>query len=169
MQTLQFFCVSLRSVLHKKTSVLARFIKALDFFRIIQMFFKKNKNNSEPENTNTIKAVFWGASDRMICCKGIDCDTNEFNNTSEENLNEIGYIGTLEIKTPNSDDGIFIHAFYSGQWSFAISPSDEENDELPNWKITREWGSINSHSETVTIECPPDSRVDLIKPIGTEI
>ena len=102
----------------------------------------------------------------MICCKGIDCDTNEFNNTSEDNLNEIGYIGTLIIKAPNSDEGLFLHAFYSGQWSFAISPSDEDNDELPSWNINREWGSINSHSETVTIECPKGSRVDLVKPIG---
>jgi len=132
------------------------------------MLFKKNKK-IDPVNENTIKAVFWGASDTMICCKGIDCDTNEFNNTSEDNLNEIGYIGTLIIKAPNSDEGLFLHAFYSGQWSFAISPSDEDNDELPSWNINREWGSINSHSETVTIECPKGSRVDLVKPIGSEI
>jgi len=123
------------------------------------MFFKKSAKDQAPQGK---KAVFWGASDRMICCKGIAGEGNEFNVTSHPKLHDGGYVATLEITAPNEDLGLFIHAFYSGHWSFAVSPSNEMTDEMPNWSITHEWGSVNEHSETLNIYCPSGSEVHVI-------
>lgn len=124
------------------------------------MFFKKVKALDQPPVCCV--AVFWGASDRMICCKGIDGENNEFNTTSHPKLAPFGYVATLRIESPSAETGILVHAFYSGHWSFAVSPVDEDSDMLPNWTIERVWGSINSHSETLTIYCPKDSAVSVI-------
>lgn len=126
------------------------------------MFFKKKESASKQEKPEGKKAIFWGASDRMVCCDGIDCEINEFNVTSHLKLQDGGYVTTLEITAPNEEQGIYIHAFYSGHWSFAVSPSSQDIDELPNWHIEREWGTSNSHSETLTIYCPNGSRVEAI-------
>jgi hypothetical protein len=126
------------------------------------VFFKKEKIKSdnvvEPQGN---KASFWGASDRMICCEGIAGESDEFNVTSHPKLQDGGYVATLEISVPNQEQGIFIHAFYSGHWSFAVCPSNEDIDELPNWHITREWGSVNQHSETLIIYCPDGASVNV--------
>ncbi|KZN37118.1 hypothetical protein N474_22370 [Pseudoalteromonas luteoviolacea CPMOR-2] len=98
----------------------------------------------------------------MVCYDGIDCETNEFNITANPKLKEGGYICTLEISAPNESQGIFIHCFYSGHWSFAVSPSNEESDELPAWHIERTWGKTNAHSETLEIYCPQGSRVEVV-------
>jgi len=142
-------------------------IAALAVLRSFEVFFKKKvaKEDMVPEPKGK-KAVFWGASDRMVCCSGIECDVNEFNVTSNSNMQSCGYIGTLEISVPDIEQGIFIHAFYSGHWSFAISPSNEMSDELPSWHIERQWGTTNSHSETLTIYCPSGARIDLIERIA---
>jgi hypothetical protein len=124
------------------------------------MFFRQNKN-AEPSGS-TAAAVFWGASDRMICCKGIAGELNEFNTTSHAKLAQQGYVATLEISDPAGGQGLFIHAMYSGHWSFAVSPSSEDSDELPGWTIKREWGTVNQHSETLTIQCPEGSSVRAI-------
>lgn len=116
------------------------------------MFFSRSKKPGTSDDS--IAAVFWGASDRMICCKGIDGETNEFNTTSHPKLAACGYVATLEIRTAQGEPALLIHAFYSGHWSFAVSPADEDTDALPDWKMTREWGSVNPHSETLTIFCP---------------
>lgn len=121
------------------------------------MFFKKSKNSEAAGKT--IPAIFWGASDRMICCKGIEGETNEFNTTNHPKLAQQGYVATLEVIGPGGAPGLFIHAFYSGHWSFAVSPSSEDSDELPRWTMTREWGSVNQHSETLTIQCPEGCEV----------
>jgi len=127
------------------------------------VFFKKkgaeNKESVEPQGN---KAVFWGASDRMVCCDGIDCTVNEFNVTSNPKLQDGGYVGTLEISAPNEEQGLFIHAFYSGHWSFAVSPSSEDSDQMPGWYIERSWGTRNAHSETLIVYCPDGARVDAI-------
>ena len=125
------------------------------------MFFGK-KDKVEEKATKGKKASFWGASDRMVCCKGIDCEVNEFNVTSNPKLQDGGYVCTLEISAPNESQGLFIHCFYSGHWSFAVSPSNEESDELPSWYIERDWGTTNAHSETLTIYCPEGARVEAI-------
>lgn len=128
------------------------------------MFFKK-KEESEATKPQGEKAIFWGASDRMVCCKGIDCEVNEFNVTSNPKLQDGGYVCTLEITAPNETQGLYIHCFFSGHWSFAVSPSSEETDELPNWHIDRSWGKTNAHSETLEIYCPKGARVDAIERI----
>ena len=48
------------------------------------MFFNKSVDKGAKPSGN--KAVFWGASDRMICCKGIAGDGSEFNVTSHSKL-----------------------------------------------------------------------------------
>jgi len=127
------------------------------------VFFKKKRPlGKEDKKPQGKKATFWGASDRIICCKGIEGEGNEFNLTSHPKLNGCGYVATLEISDPNVEQGIFIHAFYSGHWSFAVSPSSEDSDELPNWPIEREWGTTNNHSETLNIYCPVEARVRVI-------
>ena len=127
------------------------------------MFFQKKKTiNKDHKTTQGKKASFWGASDRMICCKGINGEQNEFNVTSHPKLNDGGYVATLEISAPNEEQGILIHAFYSGHWSFAVSPSSEDSDELPSWPIDREWGTTNNHSETLNIYCPSEASVRVI-------
>jgi hypothetical protein len=76
----------------------------------------------------------------MICCKGITGEGNEFNSTSHPKLASFGYVATLKIKSPSAETGVLVHAIYSGHWSFAVSPVDEENNELPNRKVERTWG-----------------------------
>lgn len=123
------------------------------------MFFKKSKQVEVSDES--IAAVFWGTSDRMICCKGIAGETDEFNTTSHPKLAQHGYVATLEIQTAQGEPALLIHAFYSGHWSFAVSPN-EDADALPNWKMTREWGLVNAHSETLTIFCPKGCTVSAV-------
>lgn len=131
------------------------------------MFFGNSKSAppkaQEPIGT---PAVFWGASDRMICCKGIAGEGNEFNVTSHLKLQDGGYVATLETSAPGEEQGVFIHVFYSGHWSFAVSPSSEESDNMPGWSIVREWGTVNSHSETLKVFCPENSNVKVIDRIA---
>ncbi len=127
------------------------------------MFFGKSKKTStKPQEPTGTPAIFWGASDRMICCKGIAGEGNEFNVTSHPKLQDGGYVATLEISSPDEEQGVFIHAFYSGHWSFAVSPSSEDSDNMPAWGVVREWGTVNSHSETLKIYCPNNSSVKVI-------
>lgn len=127
------------------------------------IFFKRNKPKpSESPRIDGVKARFWGASDRMVCCEGIDSDLDEFNVTSHDKLQDGGYVCTLQIKAPDEPQGLYIHCFFSGHWSFAVSPSNEDYDEMPKWHLEREWGTVNSHSETLIIYCPEGSRVDAI-------
>lgn len=125
------------------------------------MFFKKSakQDSTEPKGK---KATFWGASDRMICCKGIGGEGNEFNVTTHPKLRDGGYVATLEITAPNEEQGLYIHAFYSGHWSFAVNPSNEESDNMPEWSMFREWGTVNQHSETLVIYCPEGAEVHVI-------
>ena len=127
------------------------------------MFFGKSKDvnvkHTEPSGT---PAVFWGASDRMICCKGISGEGNEFNTTSHPKLHDGGYVATLEISVPGEAQGMYLHVFYSGHWSFAVSPSSEDSDALPSWVVTREWGTVNQNSETLKVYCPNNAEVKVI-------
>lgn len=127
------------------------------------MFFGKSKESESKTTAPTgSPAVFWGASDRMICCKGISGEGNEFNVTSHPKLQDGGYVATLEISVPCEEQGVFVHAFYSGHWSFAVSPSSEVSDDLPDWAVVREWGTVNSHSETLKIFCPNNATVKVV-------
>ena len=129
------------------------------------MFFKKKNNESRKRSPKEKRAEFWGASDGIVCCKGISCEVDEFNATSNPKLQNGGYVCTLEITAPDQEQGLYIHCFYSGHWSFAVSPSTEESDELPDWHIERSWGAINAHSETLVVYCPNGSKVDAIERI----
>lgn len=124
------------------------------------MFFKKSKDAKVSDDT--VAAVFWGASDRMICCRGIGGETDEFNTTSHPKLAQQGYVATLEIQTAEGEPALLLHVFYSGHWSFAVSPGSEDSDELPSWEMTREWGTVNPHSETLTIFCPDGCKVSAV-------
>lgn len=127
------------------------------------MLFGKSKADPiKTQDPTGSPAVFWGASDRMICCKGIGGESDEFNVTSHPKLHDGGYVATLEISPPDEGDGVLIHCFYSGHWSFAVSPSSEDSEDMPNWSVLREWGTVNSHSETLKIFCPKNSRVKAI-------
>jgi hypothetical protein len=133
------------------------------------MFGKSKESAPKSGEPTGTPAVFWGASDRMICCKGISGEDNEFNVTTHPKLQEGGYVATLEISAPAEGQGVFIHAFYSGHWSFAVSPSSDVSDTPPDWTVLREWGTMNSHSETLKIFCPRNARVkvvDRIEPTG---
>ena len=128
------------------------------------VFFRKSKNAETSDDT--VAAVFWGAGDRMICCSGIGGETKEFNTTSHPKLAQQGYVATLEIQDVQGEPVLLLHAFYSGHWSFAISPGSEDSEGLPSWKITREWGSVNQHSETLTIFCPKGCKVSAVDRIA---
>ena len=127
------------------------------------MFFSKSKESvASATASTTTPAIFWGANDRMICCKGIAGEGNEFNVTSHPKLQDGGYVATLVISTPDEEQGVFIHAFYSGHWSFALSPSSEVSDKFPDWAVVREWGSMNAHSETLKVFCPNNASVKVV-------
>ena len=126
------------------------------------LFGKKNKERDSSGEKNTEKATFWGASDRMVCCKGIDCEVDEFNVTRNSKLADGGYVATLEISAPGESQGLYLHCFYSGHWSFAVSPSSDESDDLTDLKIERSWGDTNNLSETLVVHCPVGARVDAV-------
>ena len=65
-------------------------------------------------------------------------------------------------QAPGENQGLYLHAFYSGHWSFAVSPSNVDMDKLPDWHIERAWGTVNPHSETLSIYCPKGARMDII-------
>lgn len=134
------------------------------FTRIFKyMFFGKPKVAVEKTSVPSgVAAVFWGAGDSMICCQGIAGEGDEFNVMTHPKLQDGGYVATLEITAPGEDQGLFIHAFYSGHWSFAVSPSNGELDSMPAWPIERAWGTINAHSETLKIYCPKQARLSVI-------
>lgn len=113
--------------------------------------------------SKTRTAKFWGAGDSQICCSGIDCEDNEFTTYNHPKMKPEGYVATLSIVSGNDDQGLLIYVHYTGHWSFAISPSNIDIDKLPDWGISREWGTVNSHSETLSIECPKGSKASVVE------
>ena len=109
----------------------------------------------------TRSARIWGASDRMICVKGIDAETDEFNVTSHPKLHDGAYVATLKIDA-GVEGSPHVHAFYDGCWSFAVSPGEDGVESLPAWPIQRFWGSVNNHSETLEIEVPKKASIGAI-------
>jgi hypothetical protein len=99
----------------------------------------------------------FGSADYMVCVSGVD-DHGEFNGTSDPLMHDGGYSATLEIERSDGDP-LHVHCFYNGQWSFAFSPV-EDGDELPPHHRT--WGSVNDHSETLTIELPKGSSIKTV-------
>jgi hypothetical protein len=104
--------------------------------------------------SKTQTARFWGAGDSQICCSGIKCEDNEFSTYDHPKMVSVGHVATLQISSENDEQGMLVHVHYTGHWSFAISPSNIDIDELPEWAVTREWGTVNPYSETLSIECP---------------
>ncbi|WP_230969083.1 hypothetical protein [Nitrogeniibacter aestuarii] len=113
-------------------------------------------------------AKFWGAGDSQICCSGVDCEDNEFTTYNHPNMRSEGHVATFSISSGDDAQGLFIHVHYTGHWSFAVSPSNVDIDELPDWEITREWGTVNSHSETLSIECPKAAKASVVERVVEE-
>lgn len=113
------------------------------------------------------KGKMWGTSDCLICCSGFNSVDNEFNAMNNPKLQWGGYVATFLLEEEGAEQGVFIHAFYSGHWSFAVSPSNIDIHELPvSWVIAREWGSINENSETLIIECPKHAKLKLVDKVS---
>lgn len=95
--------------------------------------------------------TIYGASDDLVECSGIP-GADEFNIITDR-----VHKGHIEINA----DGIELRVdvLYSGGWSFAIQPQDGECDVMPDWKVTREWGTEVRYSEFVTIELPDDAKM----------
>lgn len=108
-------------------------------------------------------AKFWGAGDSQICCSGIDCEDNEFTTYAHPKMTAGGYVATFEITNKNEKQGLYVHVHFTGHWSFAVCPSNIDIEELPDWAVTREWGTVNSHSETLSIECPKGTEAFVIE------
>jgi hypothetical protein len=108
------------------------------------------------------KVRFWGAGDAQICCSGNICEDDEFTTYDHPQMAEEGHVATFKLIDDNSEQGLLVHVHYTGHWSFAVSPSNVDIDELPEWEIVREWGSINSYSETLLIECPKSVKAFVI-------
>lgn len=98
----------------------------------------------------------YGASDDLLEVSGLP-GADEFNVYGNR------YMGCLRVK----GEGIHIniHAIYDGSWAFSInSQMGNDCDELPEWKIDREWGADTPYSETLRISCPDDAVVAFSKP-----
>jgi hypothetical protein len=115
----------------------------------------------------TIK--IFGAQDYLVCIDG-DISSNygtELNSLTHPLLREHGYFGILHISGPEDDSGLYVHPIYSGNWSFAISPA-EEDGSMPDWSIRRSWGSINAHSETIELTVPNGAILRVLAPIESQ-
>jgi hypothetical protein len=111
---------------------------------------------------------FFGSQDYIVMVEGgIPSDSGkELNATTHPMLREHGYFGVLKIATED-DTGLNIHPIYDGSWSFAVSPCLEDSP-LPDWPISRAWGSINEHSETLEIQVPKSARLTVHPPIKSQ-
>lgn len=118
-------------------------------------------------STRTVK--IFGAKDYFVCLQGgIPSEAgDELNALTHPLLREHGYFGILHISVSEDEPGLYIHPIYSGNWSFAVSP-DQEDGELPAWPIKRSWGTVNAHSETLEIEVPKSARLHVLAPMESE-
>ncbi|MCD6052144.1 MAG: hypothetical protein K0Q55_3562 [Verrucomicrobia bacterium] len=118
-------------------------------------------------NTRTLK--IFGAKDYLVCLEGgIASDAgNELNALTHPLLREHGYFGILHLSISDQEPGLYIHPIYSGNWSFAVSP-DQEDGPMPLWPIKRSWGTINQHSETLEIEVPKSARLYVLAPVESQ-
>jgi hypothetical protein len=111
----------------------------------------------------------FGAQDYMVIVRGgIAGDAGgELNGLTHPLLREHGYFGVLCIEDPASRTGIQIHPIYSGNWSFAVCPA-EEDGAMPPWPIRRSWGTVNAHSETLEIEVPKSALLRVEPPVQSQ-
>lgn len=119
--------------------------------------------------SSTQSAKFWGAGDRMICTSGVKGEGDEFNVTSHPQLHDGGYVATFLLTNGRPGESLFVHVFYDGHWSFAVSPADPDVEAPPPWPIVREWGTVNEHSETLKLELPKDVRLSVVDRITTAV
>lgn len=118
-------------------------------------------------NIRTIR--IFGAQDYMVCVDGgIPSDSgDELNALTHPSLREHGYFGILHISVSDQEPGLHVHPIYSGSWSFAVSP-DQEDGALPDWAIRRSWGTVNAHSETLEIDVPRSARLRVLPPVESQ-
>lgn len=92
----------------------------------------------------------YGYSDDLIEAEGIS--------GAEEFEVDFGRTLPTELFVDSEDAIIVIYAIYNGYWCFAVSPGKGDGTEsMPDWKITRSWGTEEGYSETLEIECPDDA------------
>jgi len=127
------------------------------------LFEKKNVS----EGMRTVK--IFGAKDYLVIVDGdIPCDAgHELNGLTHPMLREHGYFGVLCLEESGSHTGIQIHPIYSGNWSFAVCPA-EEDGAMPPWSIRRSWGSMNAHSETLVIDVPGSAILRVEPPVESQ-
>ena len=110
----------------------------------------------------------FGAQDYLVIVEGSiasDCG-GELNALTHPSLREQGYFGVLKIETEDGA-GVHVHPIYDGSWSFAVSPSAED-EPLPDWPIRRTWGTVNEHSETLEINAPKSARLTVLPPVESQ-
>jgi hypothetical protein len=117
--------------------------------------------------TRTVR--IFGAQDYMVMIEGgIPSDAgNELNALTHPLLREHGYFGILCIEEPGGHPGIHIHPIYSGNWSFAVCPA-EEDGTMPDWPLRRSWGSVNAQSETLEIDVPKTAMLRVLPPFESQ-
>jgi hypothetical protein len=118
---------------------------------------------------STLSVKIFGAKDYMVIVEGdISSDIgHELNTLTHPMLQEHGYFGVLFIEEPRSNAGIYIHPIYSGNWSFAVCPA-EEDGKMPEWPIRRSWGSVNPQSETLEIDLPKGATLRILAPVESQ-
>ena len=106
-----------------------------------------------------MRLVVYGASDDLIEVEG-DVLSDEFGNyTGSKDTN-----GRL-IVSVNNIPILEIVPVYRGFWAFAIGPTHiNDYEEMPDWKIVREWGTKIRYSETVTIDLPDGATAEFVRP-----
>lgn len=94
----------------------------------------------------------FGASDDLIEFSGIEGADEFYAKETREDLMGVWWVST-------GKDVVEIRAYYLGYWAFLVAPEFDCNDgeRMPDWKITRTWGTDVAYSETVTIEVPDDA------------
>lgn len=93
--------------------------------------------------------TFSGASDDLIHIDGFGDEFEEV----YANRNKF-HVGAFIIV--GDGEGVTVHVIYDGTWAFAVT---SENDDPPDWPITREWGTICPYSETIRITVPDNATI----------
>lgn len=99
----------------------------------------------------------YGASDDLVEVEGQLRGCDEFNA-----FGDTEHIGNIQIATAKDAPGYTVAAVYTGCWSFAVAPIDE--DMVPDWPVRRSFGQDVRYSETVEIDCPDNATVRFFRP-----
>lgn len=109
-----------------------------------------------PELEDGFKRItFSGSSDDLIHISGFGKEFEEFCIVRDI------HIATFEIR--HNWMKMTIDVIYRGTWGFAITGDDGSGDILPDWKISRQFGSKwCAHTEVVEIDVPIGAMIERI-------